>query len=577
MAKIKKKHSLKIILKFYKKHIYLYIGFLLILVVKAVISFFSAMLIANIITNLMDSNFSEVFKLAIINLIILTIYHLLSFLNTYFYKNLENKVRYDIQQKIIESALNMKMNYYDNTGSGVILTRLTSDIDHISERFKSLTEKIVNIVRRLSYLVYIFILDFYLGLLVFVSVIIVSLIYTIRIHYLSKLKPIVKNQREIVNSEIIETIRAIKDIKTLNCDENILELIGKSQNTFIKKDNQEYYIGIALCKITDLIIDISNFIFILLGCKLIMKQNLVISVFYTCFLYKDHTYTFANEFGDFRYKLAECEVCADRLISLIYPSDNDIDKYGIQNLENYKGNITFENVGFSYIEGIDVLKNVTFNINAKNTIALVGESGSGKSSIAGLIGHLYYKNSGTIKFGNIDINDLDKGFIRNNITIVNQFPYLFNLSIRDNFKMINSQITDEEIMKLCDKVLLKDYIMSLPNGLDSIIGEGGCQLSGGQRQKLCIARALCRNVKVMIFDEATSSLDNNSQNEIMEIIKKLSKKLTIIIIAHRLSAITYADSIILLKNGKVEAIDTHENLLKNNNYYKKLYLKDALH
>jgi len=577
MAKIKKKHSLKIILKFYKKHIYLYIGFLLILVVKAVISFFSAMLIANIITNLMDSNFSEVFNLAIINLIILTIYHLLSFLNTYFYKNLENKVRYDIQQKIIESALNMKMNYYDNTGSGVILTRLTSDIDRISERFKSLTEKIVNIIRRLSYLVYIFILDFYLGLFVFVSVIIVSLIYTIRIHYLSKLKPIVKNQHEIVNSEIIETIRAIKDIKTLNCDENILELIGKSQNTFIKKDNQEYYIGTALCKITDLIIDISNFIFILLGCKLIMEQNLVISVFYTCFLYKDHTYTFANEFGDFRYKLAECEVCADRLISLIYPSDNDIDKYGIQNLENYKGNITFENVGFSYIEGRDVLKNVTFNINAKNTIALVGESGSGKSSIAGLIGHLYYKNSGTIKFGNIDINDLDKEFIRNNITIVNQFPYLFNLSIRDNFKMINSQITDEEIMKLCDKVLLKDYIMSLPNGLDSIIGEGGCQLSGGQRQKLCIARALCRNVKVMIFDEATSSLDNNSQNEIMEIIKKLSKKLTIIIIAHRLSTITYADSIILLKNGKVEAIDTHENLLKNNNYYKKLYLKDALH
>lgn len=576
MVKIGKKHSLKIILGFYKKHIYFYIGFLFILVVKAVISFFSAMLIANIITNLMNSNFKEVLNLSLINLIILTINHLLSFLNTYFYKNLENKVRYDIQQKIIESALNMKMDYYDNTGSGVILTRLTSDIDHISERFKSLTEKIINIIKRLSYLAYIFVLDFYLGLFVFSSVIIVSLIYTIRIHYLSKLKPIVKNKREIVNSEIIETIRAIKDIKTLNCDENILELVGKSQNAFIKKDNQEYYIGIALCKITDLIIDISSFIFILLGCKLIMNQNLEISVFYTCFLYKDHTYTFANEFGDFRYKLAECKVCADRLISLIYPNGKNVDRYGIENPQNYKGNITFENVDFSYIKGIDVLKKVTFSINAKNTIALVGESGSGKSSIAGLIGHLYYKKSGTIKFGNMDINDLDKEFIRNNITIVNQFPYLFNLSIRDNFKMINSEITDEEIMKLCDKVLLKDYIMSLPNGLDSIIGEGGCQLSGGQRQKLCIARALCRNVKVMIFDEATSSLDNNSQNEIMEIIKKLSKKLTIIIIAHRLSTITYADSIILLKNGKIEAIDTHKNLLKNNEYYKKLYLKDIL-
>lgn len=576
MAKLKKKHNLKIILKFYKKHIYLYIGFLLLLIINAVISFFSTMLIASIITNIMDLNFNEVFKLSVINVIILFIYHLLSFVNTYFYKNLENKVRYDIQQKIIESSLNIKMNYYDNTGSGVILTRLTSDIDHISERFKTLTEKIVNMIRRISYLIYIFVLNFHLGLFIFISVIVVSLIYTIRIHYLSKLKPIVKNQREVVNSEIIETIRAIKDIKTLNCDKNILELIGKSQHNFIKKDNQEYYIGISLCKFTDLIIDISNFIFILLGCKLIVEQNLLVSVFYTCFLYKDHTYTFANEFGDFRYKLAECEVCADRLISLIYPDKNNIDKYGTKKIENYKGNITFENVNFSYFEGIDVLKNISFNISAKNTIALVGESGSGKSSIASLIGHLYYKNSGSIKLGDIDINDLDKEFIRNNITIVNQFPYLFNLSIRDNFKMINSKVSDEEIMKLCDKVLLKDYIISLPNGLDSIIGEGGCQLSGGQRQKLCIARALCRNVKVMIFDEATSSLDNNSQNEIMEIIKKLSKELTIIIIAHRLSTITYADSIILLKNGKVEAIDTHENLLKNNNYYKQLYLKDSL-
>ena len=117
--------------------------------------------------------------------------------------------------------------------------------------------------------------------------------------------------------------------------------------------------------------------------------------------------------------------------------------------------------------------------------------------------------------------------------------------------------------------------MNLPNRLDSIIGEGGCQLSGGQRQKLCIARALCRDVKVMIFDEATSSLDNNSQKEIMEIIKKLSNKMTIIIIAHRLSTITYADSIILLKNGKIEDVDTHDNLLRNNNYYKELYLKSV--
>ena len=575
MVNVNKKHSLKIILNFYKKYIFLYICFLVILLIKAIISFFSAMFIAKIITNIMSFNFKIVLKLAITNLVILAIYHIMSYINTYFYKNLENKVRYDIQQKVIESALNMKMQYYDNTGSGVILTRLTSDIDHISERFKSLTEKIVNIIRRLSYLLYIFVLDFYIGLFVFCSVIVVSLFYTLRIYYLSKYKPIVKNQRENVNSKIIETIRAIKDIKTLNCDENILDIIGDSQRDFIKKDNKEYFIGSFLCKLTDLIIDISNFIFILLGSHLIASGKLVISVFYTCFLYKDHTYTFANEFGDLRYKLAECEVCADRLINLIYPRDENIDTYGVKNYNGYQGDIVFENVNFSYVDDISVLDNLNLNIKARSTVALVGESGSGKSSIASLIGHLYYKNSGSIKLGGIDINSLNKKFIRDNIAIVNQFPYLFNLSIRDNFKIINTKITDEEIYNLCDKVLMKEYIMNLPDRLDSIIGEGGCQLSGGQRQKLCIARALCRDVKVMIFDEATSSLDNNSQKEIMEIIKKLSNKMTIIIIAHRLSTITYADSIILLKNGKIEDVDTHDNLLRNNNYYKELYLKSV--
>ena len=190
-----------------------------------------------------------------------------------------------------------------------------------------------------------------------------------------------------------------------------------------------------------------------------------------------------------------------------------------------------------------------------------------------MIGHLYYKNSGEIWLGNSEIDSLSKQFIRDNIAIVNQFPYLFNLSIRENFKMINTEISDEEIWALCERVKLKDFISSLPKGLDSIIGEGGCQLSGGQRQKLCIARALCRNVKVMIFDEATSSLDNSSQNEVMEVIKELASRMTILLIAHRLSTITFADSIILIKDGEIVAEGSHKKLIANNKYYKSLYKK----
>ncbi len=565
--------ALKQLLKFYKAHIKLYIGFLTILVIKAIISFLSALFVSKIISYMMEANYEKAFWYAVINLVILLFYSILSIINTYFYKNLENRVRFSLQQKIIESALNIKMQYYDNLSSGVIVTRLTSDIDYISERFKSLTEKIVNIIRRISYLVYIFILDIRIGTFVFISVIFVSTIYTIRIHYLSKLKPKVKAQREIVNSKIIETIRAIKDIKTLNCDENILSLIAKEQKEYIKKDNHEYYVGVTLCKLTDVVTHISDFVFILMNIFLIGNGYITTAVFYTCYLYKDHTFSLANEIGDFRYKIAECEVCAKRLIALIYPKKIDIDKYGKEEIKDYKGDITFQNVDFSYMKGIPVLKQVSFEIKPRSTVAFVGESGSGKSTITSLIGHLYYKDSGSIYFGNHEINELSKQFIRDNITIVNQFPYLFNLSIRENFQMIKENITDEEIWSLCEKVLLKDFIHSLPLGLDSVIGEAGCQLSGGQKQKLCIARSLCRNVKVIIFDEATSSLDNVSQNEIMEIMKELAKELTVIIIAHRLSTVTYADSIILVRDGEIVGKGKHEDLLKVNTYYKSLYLK----
>lgn len=575
MAKIKKYAALKQILKFYKKHLGFYVGFVVVLLVKAAISFFSAMLVADMIANMMSRNFHAVWISAIINVSILTASHMLSYLNTYFYKNLENNVRYDLQQSIISSSLNIKMSFYDNLGSGVIVTRLTSDIDHISERFKSLTEKIVNIIRRVAYLVYIFFLNVYIGLFVFASVVVVSLAYTIRIHYLSKLKPAVKAQRETVNSKIIETVRAVKDVKTLNCDENVLNLVGDAQREFIKKDNYEWYVGNLLCKITDAIVDISNFLFMGLSIFLMLKYSLTTTIFYTCYLYKDHTFTLANEFGDFRYKLAECDVCAQRLLAIVYPNENDVDKFGDKYDKDYKGDVEFEHVKFSYLPNLEVLKGVSFKIAPKSTIALVGESGCGKSTITSLIGHLYYKDSGKIKLGKYEIDELSKEFIRDNIAIVNQFPYLFNLSIRENFKMINGAITDDEIWDLCDKVLLKDFIKSLPKQLDSIIGEGGCQLSGGQRQKLCIARALCRNVKVMIFDEATSSLDNASQSEVMEVIKTLAKQMTIILIAHRLSTVTFADRIILVKDGKIMGGGTHDELIEKSKYYKTLYNNSA--
>ncbi len=561
------------VLKFYKKHIKFYIGFCAILILRVVISFFSAMFTANIITCLMESDFQWAFYWALILLAGQVFDQLIAWVNTFFYKNLQNNVKFDLQQAIVSSALNMKMTVYDTIGSGVIVTRLTSDIDHLSDRFKSLTEYIMNIIKRVAYLVYLLVLNLPLGLMVIGSVAFVSLCYAVRTYYLKKLKPGVRKQREVVSSRIIETIRAIKDVKTLSCEENILGMLDKEQREYIRLDNREWYIGSGLCKLTDAMIHVFDFCFIVLSMFLMVKFDLAYAVFYTCYLYKGHTFTLATDFGEFRYKLAECEIFAQRLYSILYPEKGNVDCFGNEKVEGYSGKIEFKNVSFSYIDNIPVLDDISFQIPSKSTVGIVGESGCGKSTIASLIAHLYYKQSGQILFDDKDVDVLSRDFIKENIAVVNQFPYLFNLSVRENFRMINSSISDEQIWRLCDKVELKSFIETLPKGLDSVIGEGGCQLSGGQRQKLCIARALSRDVKVLIFDEATSSLDNSSQKEIMQVIEKLKSKLTIIMIAHRLSTITYADNILLIKKGKVAGWGTHEQLLKNSAFYRKLYSK----
>ena len=218
---------------------------------------------------------------------------------------------------------------------------------------------------------------------------------------------------------------------------------------------------------------------------------------------------------------------------------------------------------------------LSLKFEPRQKIAVVGRSGNGKSTIFNLLLRYFDATEGVITVDGVDIKDLTEDSLRRNISIIRQAPFLFNLSILDNFKLAKEDVSLEEVRKFCREAYIDDYIMSLPNKYDTIIGEGGINLSGGQKQRLAIARTLLLDTKIILFDEATSALDNESQEYIKKTIDNLVKNHTVIIVAHRLSTIVDADIINVIDKGQLAGSGSHEELLKSSKVYQGLYQNES--
>ncbi len=259
---------------------------------------------------------------------------------------------------------------------------------------------------------------------------------------------------------------------------------------------------------------------------------------------------------------------------LEYSLDNAIDALNAPVLEEKQSdstpanhNIDFKNVNFGYDKSL-VLKNISLSIAENTTTALVGASGSGKTTLCNLISRFWDINDGEILLGGVNIKDYSYKNLMSNISIVFQNVYLFEDSIKNNIKFGNPSATDEEIIETAKKAKCHEFISALPNGYDTVIGEGGSTLSGGEKQRIAIARAMLKNAPIIILDEATSSLDPENEHDVTQAIDELSKNKTVIIIAHRLSTVRNADKIVVLNEGKINQIGTHNELIEKDGIYK---------
>ncbi len=236
-----------------------------------------------------------------------------------------------------------------------------------------------------------------------------------------------------------------------------------------------------------------------------------------------------------------------------------------------RGDVEFLHVDFSYEPSRQILKDVTFRLRSGRSIAIVGPSGSGKSTIINLIPRLYDVTGGKVLFDGVDVRDLDLNFLRSSIGVVTQETYLFNGTIRENLLYVKPEATEEDLVTACKKANIYDFIKNQPEGFDAMVGNRGLKLSGGEKQRISIARVLLRDPALLIFDEATSALDSISESKIQEAINPLVKSCTSILIAHRLSTILAADEILVVKDGRIVERGVHEELVNKGGVYTELY------
>lgn len=477
-----------------------------------------------------------------------------------------------LQKSLSKEILKVTQTDIDNNSSGVFVQRMTSDTDELANMFTTGYGRLVGIISSIGTFISIFIINKY----VFIFYLVVSTILTIL--HLSKSKKInvldkeKRKQQEKVTGLTSELVRGTRDVKMLNAKNSFVSVLNEN----IKEKNKRYLdmrnIDISYNFIIDSLKKIFQFILIVLFIHLININNLSVAMSIALFSYRDRVMqSFMSSISDFLEEINCFNLSFERVFSLLDNKTFNKEKFGKKHLDKINGDFEFKNVSFSYENELKVLDNISFKVDANSTIGFVGKSGSGKTTIFNLMCKMYDINSGDILIDGNSISELDEDTIRGNITIISQSPYIFNMSIIDNMKLVKEDVTIDEIKEACHLACLDEYIESLPEKYDTIVGEGGVTLSGGQRQRLAIARALIQKTEIILFDEATSALDNETQGKIQEAINNLKNEYTIMIIAHRFSTILNCDKIYYIENGKIIDSGNHNELLKRCKKYKQLY------
>lgn len=572
---MKKKSDGVKMLKYFKTIKGSLIALTILTIIYCLISIVNPIINANLLTSLTDFNTDKSIKFALFMIGISLVKVLTSYLtNIVYIKNIKQKLILGIRKDMIRNVFNMETVNFEEHSSGEFTNRITNDPEQASTILSVVQFSFFNLITDIFILIYVIYINYILGIIYVISFFV---IYVYEKTTLNKVKKLSEQNKKISDKNaglLNEVIRGIRDIKTLNITRKTHNMVIKGLDEATRVEGEKSIKSSTSYDVVQFMQSVTVLIIILVGIFLVDKQMLTVTNLIIIYMYRTNVYDLSLCYRSIKEYLNEYSIACKRIFEFMDNNKYTKETFGNKELTNASGKIELKNLSFAY-DKKKVLKDIDLIINPNDTIGIVGESGSGKTTLLNLLSKSYNVGKNKILIDGIDINDLTKDSIRNNIAVISQNPYIFNLTIKENLELISDDITKEDIVNACKVAQIHDYIMTLPDKYDTLLGEGGTNLSGGQKQRLAIARALLKKSKIILFDEATSALDNVTQNELQKSINNISDDYTIIIVAHRLSTIKDCNKIYVMEKGEIVGAGTHKELLKNNKQYKKLYNEET--
>ena len=512
----------------------------------------------------------QLIVLAIVTFIIWGLESLFDYLSAVTWRGISQDIEHNLRTETFENVLTLDMKYFENKSSGRLMAVLNDDVNQLERFLDTGANKLIQTATTVFVIGSTFLyISPTIALFAFIPIPIIifgSFKFTSTI---SKRYERIREAIETLNSNLSNSISGILNVKSFTREEMELERITTASEEVKSANYHAIKLSAAFIPIIRVAILFGFTATLLIGGFLALEGEIKVAMYSVLLFITQRLLWPLTELGD-TFDLYQRAMASFNRIFALKDEEQTI-KSGDVKFNSLKKGIQLNNVSFSYVEGFEVLKNISMEIEASKTTAIVGSTGSGKSTLIKILLRLYEINKGEILYDNTEIKKIDLPTLRKQIGLVSQDVFLFEGSVIENIAYGNLSSSDTEVWNAAKQSEADIFINNLPNKENTVVGERGQKLSGGQRQRVSIARAILKNPDILILDEATSSVDNETEAAIQRSLDVLKNNRTVIVIAHRLSTIRNADKIFVLEDGEIAEIGNHESLLQKQGLYSKLW------